>query len=141
MSWSNILAGAHLKCMVNGRLLGWTSGIHYRIRTPARRAQGIDSAVTFELMPTTYDVAGSMEVYRGRAQGGAEGLGMAAFAKDLLKQKYSTIELVDRLSGDVVASFSGCLVTEQSWDARPKSLVTGNFTFEGVGYSNEASSA
>ena len=138
MSWSKVLAGAHLKVMVNGRLLGWTAGINYRIRTPVRRAQGIDSSLTFELMPTTYDVAGSMEVYRGRAQGGAEGLGMASFAKNLLLQKYSTIELVDRVSDQVVASFQKCLVSEQAWTVRPKSLVTGNFSFEGTGYSNEA---
>lgn len=138
MAQSQVLASAHLKCNVNGRLLGWTSGFHPRIRTPVRRAQGIDTALTFELMPTTYEVAGSMQVYRGRAQGGAEGLGMAAFARNLLLQKYCTIELLDRVTDLVVFKFGSCLITEQNWDISPKGLVVGQFAFEGCEYSNEA---
>jgi hypothetical protein len=136
--WPSIIAAAHLKVYVNGRLLGWTTGFTPRISTPVRAAGGIDTSVTFELMPTTYAVSGTMEVLRGRGQGGAEGLGMAAFAKDLLKQKYSTIELVDRLSDAIMFKFVGCLVEDQGWEVTPKGLVRGRFSFQGLDYSNEA---
>jgi hypothetical protein len=141
MAWPKVIASAHLKVMVNGRLLGWAAGFRPRISTPVRKAQGIDTNLTFELMPATYDVSGTIQVLRGRAQGGAEGLGMAAFAKDLLKQKYCSIELLDRLSDQVVMKFVGCLITEQTWDVSPKGIVTGQFTFEGLDYSNEAEAA
>lgn len=140
MAWSNVLAGAHLKCMVNGKLLGWTTGFQPRISTPVRRAQGIDTNLSFELMSTTYSVSGSMQVFRGRAQGGAEGLGMTAFARDMLMQKYCTIEILDRVSDQVVMKLSGCVVTEQVWNVSPKGLVTGQFSFEALNYSNEADS-
>lgn len=141
MSWPSIIAAAHLKVFVNGRLLGWTTGFMPQTRTPVKRASGIDTSLTFELMPTGYDVTGNMVIIRGRAQGGIEGLGMAAFAKNLLRQKYCTIELVDRLTDQVVMKFAGCMVTSQAWDVSPKGIVTGRISFEGLDYSNEADAA
>lgn len=138
MGWSSVVASAHLKVFVNGRLLGWSTGFQPRIRTPQRAAGGIDTSVTFELMPTTYEVSGTIDVLRGRAQGGAEGLGMAAFARDLLKQKYSTIELVDRASDQVMMKVVGAVIDEQSWSVAPKGIVTGRFSFVGLDWSNEA---
>lgn len=140
MPYSSIIASATLKVMVNGRLLGWAAGFNPHIRTPARRAQGIDTSQTYELMPTTYEVNGTLTVYRGRAQGGVEGLGMIAFARNLLLQKYNTIELLDRVTDVVVMRFDSCLITDQAWSIAPKGLVTGQVQFEGLGYTNEADS-
>jgi hypothetical protein len=135
---SKILASAHLKVLVNGRLLGWTSGFSPRVRTSVRPAMGIDNSTAIELIPTSYSVSGTMEVYRGRLQGGLEGLGMVAFAKDLLRQKYCTIEVVDRATDTTVFKIIGCTVTEQAWRVSPKALVSGTIQFEGLETSNEA---
>lgn len=135
---SQVLAGAHLKVMVNGRLLGWASSFAPRIRTAYRPAVGIDQSTVQEFIPGTYSVGGTMEVYRGRLQGGLEGLGMVAFARDMLRQKYCRIELVDRGTGTTVFRFENCVVTEQAWRVTPKGLVIGSIQFEGTEYSNEA---
>lgn len=137
MASSKILAGAHLKVYVNGQLLGVANGFNFAVRSPVRINRGIDQSTGSELIPTTYDVTGTIQVYRGRWQGGAEGLGMAAFGQKLLEQRYSTIEIVDIDSDAVVAKFIQCLVPSQSWEIRPKGLVVGNFSFEGLDYSNE----
>lgn len=99
---------------------------------------GIDTSLTFEIAPTTYEVSGSVQVLRGRLSGGLEGVGLIGFVKDLLRQKYSTIEMVDIQSGATIYRATGCMVEEQAWTTSPKGLVTGQFSFRGIEVSNEA---
>jgi hypothetical protein len=135
---SKVLEGATVKVFVNGSLLGWAAGINLRIRTPVRQAHGIDSSTAFEAIPTTYSVTATMTVYRGRHSGGAEGAGLAASGENLLKQKYATIELVDRLSNAVIAKLTECMVTDQAWSYLPKQLVTGQISLDGINHQNES---
>jgi hypothetical protein len=137
MPRSETVVAAHLKIYVNGSLMGWATGFQPRIQTPVRKAQGIDTLMTFELMPTGFSASGSLQIVRGRAQGGPEGLGMVAAAKDMLKQKYLTIEVVDRITDSIVFKFTGCTITDQTWMISPKGVVTGALTFEAINYSND----
>src|SRR6266568_9420570 len=136
--WSSVVAAAHLRVFVNGRLLGWTTGFQPRVATPVRPAQGIDQPQTFELMPTTYRVMGSMDVLRGRLTGGLEGLGLVASGRDLLKQKYKTIEIVDRVTDTTFFKATGCVVTDQTIRIAPKGIVVISLQFEGLDATNEA---
>ena len=138
MAQTSIIAGAHLKCYVNGRILGWASGVKINTRTPVKAIFGIDDSLAVELAPTTYAVQGTLQIWRGRNQGGAEGLGLVSFAEKLLLQKYFTLELVDRVTDGVVFKAIGCLTTSQDWTISPKGLISGSISFEGMNTSNES---
>jgi hypothetical protein len=132
-----ILEAACLKVYINGQVLGWAANVQSAISTPARAIHGIDQSSPTEIIPTTYSVSCSIRVYRGRATGGAEGLGLISSGYNLLKQKYCTIEIVDRITDQVVNRFGSCLVSSQSWDISPKGLVTGTLSFTGIEFSTE----
>jgi hypothetical protein len=135
---TSLIAAPHLKVFINGRLLGWAFGIHYKKRTPVRELFGIDCSIPSELAFTTYHVQGTIQIYRGRYQGEAEGLGMSAFANKLLRQKYITIEVVDRITDCVISKFLECVIIDQDWNVAPKGLLSGTFSFLGIDASNEA---
>lgn len=141
MAFPSIIAGHHVKCYVNGRLLGYITGMpQWTIDTDYRPALEIDSNVPRELMPGQFRVAGAFSILRGRDTGGLEGAGMVASGQKMLLQKYLTIELVDRLTDQTIFRATKCQVTRQAWTAAPKQLVTGTFTWLGIAFENEAKS-
>jgi hypothetical protein len=133
------IASAHIKVYVNGKLLGYAISVpSWNIRSDWGRLQEIDSVITRQLAPRMYAVSGTFQVLRGRATGGLEGAGLVTTAESMLRQKYATIELQDRVSQDIIFRGLQCVVTQQSWQINPKSLVVGSFNFEGLVFANES---
>jgi len=141
MPFSAVIAGHHVKCYINGVLLGYITGMPaWTIDTEYRPALEIDSNIPRELMPGQFRVTGTFTILRGRDTGGLEGAGMVATAKDMLLQKYLNIELVDRLTDQTIFRATQCQVTRQSWTTAPKQLVTGTFNWMGITFENESKS-
>lgn len=139
--FSPIVAGHHVKCFINGILLGYVTGMpQWVIDTEYRETREIDSNTSVELIPGPFRVSGAFTVLRGRSTGGLEGAGIAATAEKMLLQKYLTIELIDRLTDQTIFRATRCQVTKQSWTTAPKQLVTGTFTWVGLRFENEAQS-
>lgn len=141
MAFPSVIAGHHVKCFVNGVLLGYISGMpQWTIDTEFAEAREIDSNVPVELMPGQFRVSGAFTVLRGRDTGGLEGAGMAASGEKMLLQKYLAMELVDRLTDQTIFRATRCQVTRQSWTVNPKQLLTGTFTWQGIAFENESKS-
>jgi hypothetical protein len=126
-----VIAGAHLKCIVNGHMLGVITGVSWDVDTGDTPRYQIDDNVAAEIVPGRYSVGGTFSLVRGRFSGGLEGLGVQAFAERVLRQKYSTIELVDRVTDEVVHRFEDCVVAKQHWQTDAKGLLMGSFSWLG----------
>ena len=109
MAYASVIQGAAVKCYVNGVLLGYVTAAAWNTLTRYGEAAEIDSNVVKEYMPGSYRVGGSFGILRGRSTGGLEGAGMVAFAEGMLRQKYLSIDLVDRVTGEVVERAAACL--------------------------------
>lgn len=141
MAFPSTIAGFHVKCFINGALLGYVTAVpRWSISTGQREAREIDSNIPAELMPGVYRVSGTFTVLRGVDTGGLEGAGMVASAKDMLLQEYLTIELQNRLTDQVIFRATGCAVLNQTWSISPKALIQGSFEWVGMTFHNEAQS-
>jgi hypothetical protein len=139
MGRSFSIAGAHLKCYVNGKLLGYVMGVpSWQVRTDWGELREIDSVIARQLAPRMYAVMGTLQILRGRETGGPEGAGMVPQAEAMLRQKYLTIEIQDRVTQDIVYRAILCQVLQQDWQIQPKSLVVGSVNFRGITFANEA---
>ena len=139
MGQSFSLASAHLKVFVNWKLLGYVMGVPtWLVRSEWGRLRELDTVATRQLTPRLFEVSGTMQVLRGRSTGGLEGAGMVPSAETMLRQKYLTIEIQDRITQDIVYRAIECTFQQQQWRIDPKGLVTGNFNFEGRAFANEA---
>lgn len=133
------IAGAHLKCYINGKLLGYVVAVPaWNIQTNWGELNEIDNAQARALAPRRFAVNGTIQILRGRYTGGLEGAGLVPTAETMLGQKYLTIELQDRISQDIVFRALLCQVDQQQWQINPKGLVIGTFNFKGLGFGNEA---
>lgn len=133
------IAGAHLKVYVNGKLLGYATAVPaWNVRSEWGRLREIDSVMTRQMAPRVFEVSGVVQVLRGRATGGAEGAGLVASGENMLRQKYCTIEIQDRITQDLVYRALRCTIQQQQWKMDARGLVQGSFSFDGIAFSNEA---
>jgi hypothetical protein len=138
MAQSKVISAPHLKCYINGKLLGIVTGFRYSVRTGRRGARGIDQNTVQEWIPTTYDVSGQVEIVRQRGTGGLEGPGIVAFSDTILLEKYIKIDLLDRVTDKIVFSAINAVVMEQNWVVGLKNHMVGTFTFEAQDQENES---
>lgn len=138
MAYAKTIAGARLKMVINGDFYGVCTGVRWNIATPGRPAIGIDDSSPQEIIPTTYQLQGELDVLRLTSDGGLEGAGLIGFEDELLLQKYNRIQLLDRLSDNIVADFVTSWVDNQRWAAQPRQVLAGSFSFQAIGFINEA---
>jgi hypothetical protein len=137
---SLIIAGPHIVCYINGRVYGQVSHAEWNSDTPKKPIHGIDSVHPFELAPTTSAVKGSLALYRITGSGGLQGAGVIAPFPDLSREKYFTLQLIDRRSGGVVFDCRQCSPESERWVISTKALMTGTLNFSGISWNNETAS-
>lgn len=137
MARARVLAGAAVVCYVNGIPFGRVTHFSWRSNTPRRAIYGLDVVDPSELAPTITKCVGSIKLYRTIGDGGLQGAGMSAGYEDLPRERYFTLQLVDRGSDQVLFQAEYCTTTNESWDASSKSIVTGSLEFEALAWSNE----
>jgi hypothetical protein len=133
MAMNTIVVGAHAKAYVNGQFWGNVRRFRFRILSTHREQRGLDSLLPFELIPTSYSVSGSMEMYRQHGDGGLEGKGLMASSTDLPREKYVTFTLVNRLTDEILFRTDMMKFTDQDWDVPAKGVVNGRAAFVGIG--------
>lgn len=137
MSRARVITAANVTCYVNGTQFGRVAGFTWRSSTARRALYGLDLVDPQELAPTQAKVTGLLRLYRTVGDGGAEGAGMAASFEDLPREKYFTVQLIDRGSDKVLFQAQLCSVVSQSWEIQSKGIVTGQLEFEAISWSNE----
>lgn len=132
------VAGAHIKCFVNEKLLGYVTGIPaWNVLSTWGELREIDSVRVRQLSPRAFSVSGTVQVLRGRNTGGLEGAGLVTSARRMLQQKYLTIELQDRISQAILFRAVACQVDGQQWQVTPKGLILGTFNFKGLDFGSD----
>lgn len=137
MARSRVVVAAHIICYINGQRFGRLSHFSFRSVTQRRALYGLDSVDPNELAVTQTKISGNMKVFRTIGDGGAEGAGMASAYEDLPREKYFTIQLVERGSDQIIFQAEMCACISQSWDIPAKGVVSGTIDFEAISWSNE----
>jgi hypothetical protein len=83
------------------------------------------------------DVTYTLNVVRNMADGGPEGRGLVAFQDALLRERYISIRIVDRVAGITLWESRYCSVTNQTWDVAAKGLMSGKITIKAIDLSNQ----
>jgi len=126
---NSIVVGAHAKAYVNGHLWANVRRFAFRASPQHREQYGLDSLLPVELIPTRYNVSGTMQMYRQHEDGGLEGQGLMAGSEDLPLEKYVTLTLVDRLTDKVLFRSDFVKFIDQNWDMPARGIVSGSASF------------
>lgn len=137
MAAQNILTGASLVCYINGNLIGEVNSFNFRADYGRKMITGIDSLICFEIVPGPLKVSGTVSMFRLRGTAGLEGRGAVARFKDLTREKYINITIIDRVLDMAVFSCEQAVVDSQDWTMSSKNIVNGSFSFEGFQFDNE----
>lgn len=137
MAKSKVLTSAKVVCYINGKPVGRVTSFRFTSDTPWREIIGVDQNTPFEFAPITTRCSGSLTLIRTVRDGGIEALGMTTHTSQLSKAKYCTLTLVDRTTDTIIFRADSCVVSNQSWDAPTRGLVTGSVSFMALGWSNE----
>lgn len=140
------IRGADLQVYINGELFAVCTGLRWNTSTGRRAINGIDKMSPFELAPGQTAVKGSIDCLRLRQDGGLEGRGIAApdlprgtsGGSYLLYEKYFALAVVDRSTDTIILAIDNCAVGDQNWNVNAKGMLTGNFSFVGIEWANEA---
>lgn len=138
MSSSITLRGPDVKIYINGQLFSAVTALRFAAATGRHAIIGIDQSTPFELAPGSQKISGSIEVLRIHNSGGLEGAGITAPSSQLLLEKYFSLTVVDRFSNSILLQVDEAAVIDQNWSMVARGLVSGSFTFEGIGWVNEA---
>jgi hypothetical protein len=139
MAKSKVLTSAKVVLYINGKPLGRVTSFRFSSDTPWKEILGVDQNTPFEFAPTTTRCSGSVSLIRTVRDGGIEALGMTTHTSQLSRSKYCTLTLVDRTTDTVIFRADQCVVSNQSWDAQNKGIISGNVNFMALSWSNECS--
>lgn len=137
MARSRLITSAKVVVYINGSAFGYAISFRWSSATPRRAIYGIDSGEPYELAPTTTKISGGMTLFRTIDGGGLEGSGIVANLDNIPREKYFSIALVERTSGQTIFRADQCSVLAQSWDIPSRGIVTGSFEFEALAWNNE----
>jgi len=135
---SRIVVGAQVLCFINGMPFAHVTSVRFSSPTPHVARKGIDSIIAFELSPVGAACAGSLSMYRLSQDGGLEGRGIVAPFAHIPREKYFSLLVIDRKTGQKLIQADLCKVTAQEWSVAVKGRMEGSFSFEGIEWNNEA---
>lgn len=138
MSQVKVLRGADLQVYINGDLFGVCTAIRWQSSKGNRAIYGIDQMEPFEIAPGQVHIRGVIESIRLRRDGGYEGRGIIAPHRQVLLEKYFAMAVVDRSTDTVLMAIDRTSADNPSWSVSAKQELSGNFSFEGIGYTSEA---
>lgn len=137
MAKSHVLSGAKVKLYINERPFGQATSFRWSSNTPKKALRGIDVLEPVELAVTGYQCTGSVSVIRLSNDGGAEGAGVITPYPELSREKYFSLTLIERHTDLVIFRANRCSLLSQSWEIPVRGIVTGNFSFEALEWTNE----
>lgn len=134
---SKLVAGAHVLCFFNKRLMGQVTAVDWDQATPRVRRHGLDALAPYEISPVGSFVSGSVGLLRVHGDGALEGRGLVAPAQQIPKEKYACMLLIDRENGKKLLQIDHLAVGSQKWKVGAKGRLEGSFSFEGILATNE----
>lgn len=124
--------------VVDGRRIMQTVSYGFDAEQMWIEEYGLDEAGAAEFSPGTRRVFGEIGLVRVVGDGGPEGYGLGAPILLAPRQRYQTLEIVERQSGLAILSCQGKVVFgKQSWRSAVKGLQQGTMTFRADGWVTE----
>lgn len=136
MARQTLQTAASVVCYINGKPYGLVTTFQWSSQTARKAIYGLDSTTPYELAPTVSKVTGSLGLIRQVGDSGIEGAGIAAPVPLLPREKYFTIALIDRTTDTIIFRADYCSVTNQTWTASARALVSGSISFEALDWAN-----
>lgn len=136
---NNIIVSPHCICLINSVPFAKVKGFGWGSSSGRKVTYGIDTMMPTDICPTVLGIRGSMQIYRLHRDGGIEAAGMIPSWRKMTLGKFFSVAILDRTTDTVIFHANRCEVESQSWLIQPKSYVTGNVSFVGLDYENEAS--
>jgi hypothetical protein len=144
---SNLITAPELKVRINGVLAGYATGFSYRVTQGQKMTFGVDSPFPQEIAQGAAPsfVEGQFTVLR--PQGGspeAWGFMTPRSSVDGLTEtgdpqstalgsaKYSTIEITNRESDELIIKITHVMFDRQDWQVSARGLMQGSVSFQGV---------
>ncbi len=134
----SVLSGARVLCYINGKLFGRVTSFSWSSSTPRKKIRCVDIATPVELAATTTEITWQMGVVRTMGDGGMQGAGIVANLTNVIKEKYFTILLIERLSQLPVFQADLCQTDSEQWSITPKGLMAGTVAGSSITWVNEA---
>lgn len=122
---------------VNGNLFGIVASLQWEQNFNRRAIGGIDSVFPFELAPGQALINGQMSVFHLHNTAALEGIGLSPRDFVVGRERYFSLQVVDRVTDAVVLQIDRCAINTQSWSAEAIGVLRGSFTFMGIGWANE----
>jgi hypothetical protein len=136
---TKIVVSAGVILHLNGKPFGKVKTFQWSSATPRKPQYGLDALVPFELIATPTRLTGRIGLYRTVGDAGAEGANMVALYRDLPREKYYSLALIERASDTTIFEARYCSTLSQTWSAPEKGIVTGDIEFEAIEYNSEIS--
>lgn len=131
------VVSAGIICYINGKPYGRVRDFSFESTTGKKPQYGLDTLEPYELIPTNTRVTGRMTLQRTVGDAGAEGAALTVRFEDLPRERYFSVQLVERVSDTLIFEAKYCAVTRQAWTVPEKGIVTGTVEFEAIDWSNE----
>lgn len=134
--YGRYMTGSRAIIKVNGELFGFAMSVSYNIQTTASDVKTIDSWVPWELAPSMISVSGTLGMFHIPGKGPAVTLTQANLLS-FLDQKYITIEISDRTTGNLVFKTERAMVVGKSQSLNAGALSTIELQWRAIGWSDE----
>lgn len=128
----NVITGAGITLKINNTVVGWATQIGYSRSQNVKTIYELDNPIPVEHSPTVYDVSGSVSGIKIRdVTLDNQGVLNLQSANDIFRQRYITIEVIDRSTGKTMFTVVDCMVVGDSWSVGAKGTASLNFNFKG----------
>jgi hypothetical protein len=138
---AKIIPGARVLLYINGVAFGRVYGFRWQSSNGQKLIYALDSSSAYEAIPTQAHASGTVNVYRTSNDGGAEGAQLTTRFSDIVRQRYFTVALIDRVTLEVLFEADRCALQTQSWDVPVRGFVTGVLAFEALEWDNSVPQA
>lgn len=137
MGQSRLITSARLLVYINGRLFGRCNSFSINSVTPIKEIETIDVQFPLELAVARVRVGWTMGVLRTIGDGGLQGAGVIAPQAVLSRQRYFTLQIVERQSGLTFFQSVYNMAGSEDWNVVVKQIVAGSVTGSGILWTNE----
>ena len=136
MSLPRVHSGARAILTLNNKVLVYAMQVSYDITTNIEEIHAIDNPLPEELAPTQIKVRVTCGVLRVPRES-ASVLALQPTILNSLHQPYTTIEIRDRQTDDVILRVGRAMMTRRTGQIATRQLAQETWTFVGIGYRDE----
>ena len=126
------ISGAMIKIYIGGVLYPEAQSVSFMIDYGEDPIYGIDSAFPQEIRQTRVSVQGKVTGIRIKNSGGIQSRNARTLIKESLLAPYTSIQIKDRLTDEVILFVSNAKVVNESFSVGIKGTAQVSFDFKGI---------